>query len=287
MLPSEANTTGRGPAKSSDLSSYGLIDGSSSLKSKSDRTMVPFFDKSTDSLCFPSGDNKHKLSKSQKSSESGKEPSGKNTKNKKPNPSKFSGREIGNEKTSCNMKTNSPGKRQTGKKTDVKELCGEKAGILQESNLNGSTSRGSQDDLFSDSLSCTSDVKLPKLDVFGHGSETDFRFSNRTCSSLSSENETQYSFANALIRSSNISEDLRSLSISAENKSATTTCDDRTKELKVLLRQMGILSSDDVDAKLKDCRFKEEVDRSAEKRYVFPKYMSSPDPSSIPVPGLP
>ncbi|AFZ81688.1 hypothetical protein BEWA_011060 [Theileria equi strain WA] len=266
MLPNEINTLGRGGTRPSG------------------RIMVPFFDESSANFCFPFPCDKPKTPKPQKSP--GKEI---NDKNKKANTSKFSGREIVSEKItqmSCNIKSNNWGKKQSGKKSNLKELSDELR--VRGNSLNGSTSRGSQDDLFSDSLSFNSDSRCPRFsDVLGHGPEGDFRLPNRTYSSLSSDHEPQYSFASALIKSSNINENLRKLSVSSEGKSVVSICDRRSKELKLLLKQMGILSPDDTESKLKDNRVKEKIDTNAEKRYVFPKYMSSPDPSSIPVPGLP
>ncbi|EAN32203.1 hypothetical protein TpMuguga_04g00849 [Theileria parva strain Muguga] len=118
----------------------------------------------------------------------------------------------------------------------------------------------------SDEGSDTSDDLLKNLEV-------DFKQGLSYClESSSNKNET---FVDALIRNSNTFEDLV---IEQPNERKP----DKSSELKSVLKKMGILDKSHGDKDILDLDGNENGNG---KHYVFPKYMSSPDPSNLPIPG--
>ncbi|UKJ89997.2 hypothetical protein MACJ_003255 [Theileria orientalis] len=86
----------------------------------------------------------------------------------------------------------------------------------------------------------------------------------------------QSTFVDALIRNSNSFEDV------VVDDSHRFDRSNKSQELKSVLTKMGIL---DKTHSQKDDSCFPELEKDLGNRYVFPKYMTSPDPSSIPIPG--
>ncbi|UKK02984.2 hypothetical protein MACK_003086 [Theileria orientalis] len=86
----------------------------------------------------------------------------------------------------------------------------------------------------------------------------------------------QSTFVDALIRNSNSFEDV------VVDDSHRLDRPNKSQELKSVLTKMGIL---DKTHSQKDDSCFPELEKDLGNRYVFPKYMTSPDPSSIPIPG--
>ncbi|BAM41705.1 conserved hypothetical protein [Theileria orientalis strain Shintoku] len=86
----------------------------------------------------------------------------------------------------------------------------------------------------------------------------------------------QSTFVDALIRNSNSFEDV------VVDDSHRFDRSGKSQELKSVLTKMGIL--DKTHSQKDDSSFPE-LEKDLGNRYVFPKYMTSPDPSSIPIPG--
>uniref|UniRef100_A0A3B0NGT0 Uncharacterized protein n=1 Tax=Theileria annulata TaxID=5874 RepID=A0A3B0NGT0_THEAN len=102
--------------------------------------------------------------------------------------------------------------------------------------------------------------------------EADFKPSFSYC--LDNPNNKSESFVDALIRNSNTFDDVV-VEQPNENK-------DRSGELKSVLKKMGFFDKSQGDKDILDL---DDNENGNGKHYVFPKYMSSPDPSNLPIPG--